>query len=453
MLAEYIAGARLSDLSPAIVEHTKSFVLDTLGVAIYGASMPWCERLRATAEAMEAPGRAAVWCASARFSAPMAAMVNATAVHAFELDNIGPGGHSGSVTLGSALALAPHVSQAGKSLTGAALIIALVVVSRPPPVSTTAWGACRMRGGVFMAPAYMAHLPRWRVRRTRWAYPPTRPVHALGHAGQQAASLMFTHHGGMGKRLLAGQAARAGTFAALLAQNGFTNAPNVFEAEYGGFCSAHTGNQCPPKYDLAEITRDLRSHYHTADVRFKMWATRIPNHGTLEAICAMRKQRDFKADDVKALRIRLGKGYLQNVAWAYKPTTITSAQLNLYFVSAIMLLENDVFTAQFTEEKVRDPRVLDLIQRIEITHDPALDGKGYVHGNPVEVELHDGTVLKAWGKARGDTDNPVHMSDIIEKFNKVTYRRLDAAKTANISALCERLDTLDDVSELIDLLL
>ena len=65
-------------------------------------------------------------------------------------------------------------------------------------------------------------------------------VHALGHAGQQAASLMFTHHGGMGKRLLAGQAARAGTFAALLAQNGFTNAPNVFEAEYGGFlCGAH----------------------------------------------------------------------------------------------------------------------------------------------------------------------------------------------------------------------
>ena len=60
-------------------------------------------------------------------------------------------------------------------------------------------------------------------------------VHALGHAGQQAASLMFTHHGGMGKCLLAGQAVRGGTFAALLAQNGFTNAPNVFEAEYAAF--------------------------------------------------------------------------------------------------------------------------------------------------------------------------------------------------------------------------
>ncbi len=91
---------------------------------------------------------------------------------------------------------------------------------------------------------------------------------------------MFTHHGGMGKRLLAGQAARAGTFGALLAANGFTNADNVFEAEYGGFCAAHTGNRQPPAYDLTQITKDLGKRYHTADVRFKMWASRIPNDRT-----------------------------------------------------------------------------------------------------------------------------------------------------------------------------
>ena len=49
---------------------------------------------------------------------------------------------------------------------------------------------------------------------------------------------------------------------------------------------------------------------------------------------------------------------MQNVGWAYTPTTITSAQLNLYYVTAIMLLENDVFVDQFTEEKIRDPKVL-----------------------------------------------------------------------------------------------
>ena len=45
-------------------------------------------------------------------------MINGTAVHAFELDDIGPGGHNGSVTLTSALAIAEHRG----GLTGAELI-------------------------------------------------------------------------------------------------------------------------------------------------------------------------------------------------------------------------------------------------------------------------------------------------------------------------------------------
>ncbi len=180
-----------------------------------------------------------------------------------------------------------------------------------------------------------------------------------------------------------------------------------------------------------------------------MWATRAPNHGTLEAIRHLREQHPIPVEQVKQVRIRLGRGYLQNVGWAYTPTTITSAQLNLFYVTAIMLLENDVFITQFTEEKIRDPKVLDLIKRISITHDPALDGTGYTQGNPLEIELTDGTVLSAWGKARGDADNPVQRADVVEKFSKVTAGRLSAAKQAEVIALCEKLDTLEDISALL----
>src|SRR4030095_10360512 len=113
-----------------------------------------------------------------------------------------------------------------------------------------------------------------------------------------------------------------------------------------------------------------------------MWACRVPNHGTLEAIKALRANHPIPAEQVKAVRIRLSKGYQQNVGWAYTPTTITSAQLNLYYVAAIMLLENDVLLDQCTEEKIRDPKVLKLIERISITNDPSMDGKGYTYGNP-----------------------------------------------------------------------
>lgn len=451
-LAEHIAGCTFEDLPASVVAHTKLFVLDTIGVGIYGASLPWSERLRATAQAMEAPGNAAAWCTPLKFSAPTSAMINATAVHAFELDDIGPGGHNGSVTLSSALAMAPHVSKTGRTMTGAQLIIALVAGIETAARVNRCVGRVPHEGLGFHGPGLYGTFAAVASASNALGLNADQIVHALGHAGQQAASLMFTHHGGMGKRLLAGQAARAGTFATLLAHNGFTNAPNVFEAEYGGFCSAHTGNQRPPAYDLNEITKDWGRKYHTENVRFKMWATRVPNHGSLEAIRNLRKQRSIPVEQIKELRIRLGRGYLQNVAWAYTPTTITSAQLNLYYVAAIMLLENDVFTAQFSEEKIRDPKVLDIIKRIKITHDPALDGKGYVDGNPVEIELIDGTVLSAWGKTRGDAENPVHMSDVIEKFHKLTAGRLTADKQARVIATCERLDTLHDVAELIALL-
>lgn len=444
-LAENIAGSKFSDLPASVVAYAKLLVLDTLGVGIYGTTLPWSERLRATAQAMEAPGRVSAWRSPLKFSAPTAAMINATAVHAFELDDVGPGGHNGSVTLSSALAMAQH----GVKLSGAGLINSLVVGVETAARVGNCVGRVPHEGLGFHGPGIMGTFASVASAANALGLNADQLVHALGHAGQQAASLMFTHHGGMGKRLLAGQAARAGTFAALLAQNGFTNAPNVFEAEYGGFCSAHTGNQRPPVYDLTQINKDWGRKYHTEKIRFKMWATRVPNHGTLEAIRHLRKQHPIPVDQIKQVRIRLGRGYLQNVGWAYTPTTITSAQLNLFYVSAIMLLENEVFTAQFTEEKIRDSKVLDLIKRISITHDPKLDGTGYVEGNPVEIELKDGTVLSAWGKARGDADNPVHMSDVVEKFTKITQGLLSPAQQAEVIALCERLETLDDVAALI----
>jgi 2-methylcitrate dehydratase PrpD len=444
-LAEYIARSRFADLPAPIVEHVKLFILDTIGVGVFGASLPWSERLRATAQAMEAPGRVSVWCTPLAFSAPTAAMVNATAVHAFELDDIGPGGHNGSVTLSSALAIAEHKG----ALSGADLINAIVVGIETAARVNEAVGRVPHEGLGFHGPGLYGTFASVASAASAQKLGADDVVHALGHAGQQAASLMFTHHGGMGKRLLAGQAARAGTFGVLLAANGFTNADNVFDAEYGGFFSAHTGNRKPAAYDPAELTKDLGKTWYTGKVRPKMWACRVPNHGSLEAIKALRAKRPFAADDVKEVRIKLGKGYLQNVAWPYTPTTITSAQLNLYYVVAIMLLENDVLLDQFTEEKIRDPKVLDLVKRISPIHDPAMDGKGYVVGNAVEIELKDGTVLSGWGKARGDVDNPVSSDEVIAKFRKVTARQLAPATQQAIIDQCMRLDSAKDVAPLI----
>src|SRR5688572_14879046 len=199
-LAQYIAGSRFEDLPRPVVEHVKLLVLDTLGVAVFGATLPWSDRLRATVKATESPGRVSVWGTPLAYSAPTAAMINGTAVHAFELDDVGAGGHNGSVTLPSALAIGQHRG----SITGPELINAVTVGIETASRVNNACGRVPHEGLGFHGPGLYGTFAAV-ASASRTANLGTEDVvHALGHAGQQAASLMFTHHGGMGKRLLAG---------------------------------------------------------------------------------------------------------------------------------------------------------------------------------------------------------------------------------------------------------
>ena len=62
-------------------------------------------------------------------------------------------------------------------------------------------------------------------------------VHALGIAGTQSAGLMAAQFGAMVKRMHAGRSAQSGLYARAARAKGFTGIVNVFESEYGGFCT------------------------------------------------------------------------------------------------------------------------------------------------------------------------------------------------------------------------
>ena len=79
---------------------------------------------------------------------------------------------------------------------------------------------------------------------------------------------MGVHHGGMGKRLLAGRAGHSGTVAAQLANHGFTNVDNIFECGYGSFPFAFTGGR-QEAFDLQKLTDGLGGEFNSYLIRFK----------------------------------------------------------------------------------------------------------------------------------------------------------------------------------------
>ena len=449
-LAEYIAGAGTSALPDDLTEFMKLVVLDTLGCGILGSAAPWSSVIANTLRATEQPGPASLWGSPDAFSAANAAMFNGAAVHGYELDDVGPGSHYGSVTVPVALALA----QDGAPLSGTDLIKAIVTGVEVAARVAEGTGrvpheTCGFHGpGLFGAFAAMA--AACRVLNLDAA----QCGHAIGNVSQFTGGIMAMQHGGMGKRLLAGKAAHSGTLAAQLAAHGFTNAPTIFECGYGSFPSAFSGGR--DSFDLDKMTDGLGTGYYAYKIRFKFFAARGPIHPSLEILQALARERTLRAEDIERIDIALPDGSFKAVGFPYVPTSVTSAQMNLQFCVATMLLEGDVFVEHFTEERISDAEVLDLISRIHVRHDPDLDAG--VTTKPRDTIM---TITLGTGETitrRQDTylvglgEDPEITQRVSAKFRRTTEGKLTPAQQDRVIELCLRLDSLDDLTPLIDLI-
>ncbi len=210
-LARFAAGLRFEDIPVRIVEHAKLCILDGLGVALFGAGLPWTEHVRELARAEGATAAASFWGTPYRGSVAQAALVNGTAGHAFEMDDI----HKESIVHPNSLAcpVAFAFAEAAGGMRGCDVLTAIVAgYEVGTRVGNAATMALFLRGfhpqgtsGVFVAAATAGRI---------LGLPAEQMQHALGIAGSMGAGLMAAQEGAMVKRLHAGRAAQAGVQAA-----------------------------------------------------------------------------------------------------------------------------------------------------------------------------------------------------------------------------------------------
>lgn len=442
-LGDFIVRSRSMELPVEVVERIQLLVLDSLGCSLLAAHLPWVERLLATLVATEAPGPGLVWGHPAQLSAANAALVNATSVHGFEFDDVGARGHWGSVTVPCALGLA----DAGEPLSGLDLVRAVAVGIEVGSRAAECVGNVPHVTCGFHGPGVMGTIAAAATSAAVLGLDGTSSAQALAHAGQFAGGLMATHHGGMGKRLLQGKAAHSGVLAGQLVRHGFTNVTNVFECGYGSFPEAFSGGR--DTYDLAALTDGLGKDWRVLGVNFKLWACRVPIHPAVEAIRAIRESQTLPAESIASVRVGLVEGAFKAVGQPYEPTTVTAAQLNLRYCLAQMILSDDVSMAQFTEEAIRAPQVLDLVSRIEVLPlDTPADGPAYSPETMLEVTLHDGSTLRQVGIQRSAEHHPITRADVEEKFRRITDGVLSTDDQERLIGLSGRLTELPDARAL-----
>ncbi|MFI4979380.1 MAG: MmgE/PrpD family protein, partial [Nevskiales bacterium] len=270
-------------------------------------------------------------------------------------------------------------------------------------------------------------------------------VHALGIAGTQSCGLMAAQFGAMVKRMHAGRAAQSGLYAALLAEAGFTGIVDVFENPYGGFCT--TFSRSTDRFNLAELTGGLGERFETMRIALKFYSCVGSNHTTLDAIRMMQARHPFGPDDVDRIVVHGSRVTVDHVGWQYRPEGLTSAQLNLPYCVATLLLEGDVFVDQFSEAMVADPTRMRLSERVQVLEEPAITDRGARHRQMVRVEvlLRDGRQMEETVEApRGSERCFASEGDVIAKFRKLVARRMpdDLAQRVVEQVMAgERLDS------------
>jgi len=449
-IAQFIAQLRYEDIPDEVITRIKLLILDALGCALYGSGLEWSRILRTALVQLDATKACRVWGTSERLSAPHAALINGSLVQSFELDDVHRQGvlHVGAVTLPPLLA----VTELRPDMSGPDLLRAAVAGYEIGPRVGKCMGPEHIGQGwhsgatvgVFSAVSGAASALRLTAEQA---------VHALGIAGTQASGLMAAQYGAMVKRMHAGRAAQSGLYGALLAEAGYTGIVDVFESPYGGFCT--TFSRSNDRFNLDELSWELGRQWETLRISLKFYSCVASNHTTLDAIRMLQAKTPFSADDVASIVVHGSQVTVEHVGWPYQPRGLVSAQLNLPFCVATLLLEGDAFVDQFTDAVVDDGRRIALSKRVSVVHDPSITERGsnYRHMVRVEVHLKNGTNLKQTVEApRGSEKSFASEADIVQKFKKLATHAVGEAKAEAIINLVFGAEKLTRAEEIVQAL-
>lgn len=446
-LARFTAELQFDRIPADVVEHMKLSLLDSIGVCLHGVTLPWTRHVQALVEAEGAAPQASIYGSGKKTSVANAVLVNSTAGHAFELDDI----HKESIVhLGSlAFPVAFACGEGRGAMSGRDLITATIAgYEIGARVGNAATVRLLLNGfhpqgtsGAFAAAASAARMFGLNAEQT---------LHALGIVGSQAGGLMAAQEGAMVKRFHSGRAAQSGVYSALLARRGFTGIEDVLEAAFGGYLVTHSDQPAPQK-----LTAGLGTTWETLNVGYKPYAAVTSIHTALDALAQIMREHKLAADDIASVEASLSEPTYVHCAWEYKAQGVTAAQMNLYFGMAMIALDGTAFVDQYREDRLRDPRVLDFIARVSARIDPEIEAMGaaFRHAARVHVTTRDGRSLKAeLLNRRGSAENPLEPADIDYKFRQVVRSCLSPAHVERVVSLVRDMDKLASLDELAGIL-
>jgi 2-methylcitrate dehydratase PrpD len=428
-LGRFIAGTDAKEIPEEAFEHAKVAFMDWVAVTLAGKDDPLVQKLIRYADAMGGHAQATLLGHDVKKSVSQATLINGSASHALDYDDTLASflGHPSVTLFPSLLALAEWKGKSGKAFLSAYLIGLQVGIT----VAQCAGMDHYMAG--WHGTSTIGHLASAAGCAWLLDLDDEKSTFALGIGATQSSGLKRVF-GTMCKPFHAGRSSQAGLMSALLAEEGFTSAEDALEGPQGFFqVLGGNGNE--------EVLDRLGKEWGVVDLSQKYHASCHATHSPLEATLAIVEKEKVSLDRIESIHV-LSSELALSAASKMEANTGLEGKFCIPYCVANALVTGQTGTQAFTDEKVRDPDVRDLMKKITVAVDPEMK----TLESRVEMETGEGKKYNAFSDVLQEIPAlDVKREKVKSKYFDLCGSVIGEEKTGRVAEAILGMDTVGDM--------
>ncbi len=411
-MAKFAVGLTYDQLPTDVINEVKRYLFDSVGCAYGGYHTTDVNILRDIYKDMAGKEEATVIGFGDRIPAVNATLVNSLMVRALDFNDIywkeDPSHPSDLIP--AALAVGEMVDASMKEVI-VAIVLAYEFEQRlcefaKPGVRERKWHHATLTQ--FVSPVVAGRLLGLSAEQI---------THAIGINGSHNHTIGCPTAGKltMMKNTVDPMAVQTGVFAALMAQKGYSGTTAVFEGKEG-FMDCFG-----PDWDVEIMTGGLGESYRILQCGMKAFPTEALTHTHLSCLLKVLTENDIAHDQIEEVTVT-------TIARAcdilfdphkYRPESRETADHSLPYCLAAAIVDHQITTQSFSEEKLKDERIWSVIDKIKGEASEEFE-KMFPAKQPsrVRVKTVDGKEFEEYLEyPKGDPREPMTMEDLEAKFN------------------------------------
>jgi 2-methylcitrate dehydratase len=239
-------------------------------------------------------------------------------------------------------------------------------------------------------------------------------------------------------------AVQSGVFAALMAQKGYKGTEEVFEGKEGLM------DVFGPGWDKDRLLDELGEKFKILECSMKAFPTEALTHTHITATMKVMKNNKLNYDQVESVTVT-------TIARAcdilfdphkYRPESRETADHSLPYCIAAAIVDGKITTHSFSEDKLKDPRIWQVIDRIRGEASAEFEKMFPVkQPSKVVIKTTDGREFSEYLEyPKGDPREPMTLEDLKAKFNALSSSLLTGKRQKEIEELvfsCEQMQARD----------